>query len=74
MQDPNTGLIVVEPGPNDKATLNDVRSVLADLGVDASQRTLAAELAKRTRTSASTATRRLNAYYKELKDKDGPTP
>jgi len=72
MQDPNTGLIVVEPGPNDKATLNEVRSVLADLGSDASQRTLAAELAKRTRTSASTATRRLNAYYKELKD--GPTP
>lgn len=74
MQDPNTGLIVVEPGPNDAATLNEVRSVLADLGPDASQRALAAELAKRTRTSHSTATRRLNAYRKELADKETRTP
>ena len=71
MQDPNTGLIVVEPGPNDKATINEVRSVLADMpGPDVSQRALAQELAKRTRTSLSTAYRRLNAYHKELKDKE----
>ena len=73
MQDPNTGLIVVEPGPNDKATINEVRSVLADMpGPDVSQRALAQELAKRTRTSLSTAYRRLNAYHKELKDKETP--
>ena len=74
MQDPNTGLIVVEPGPNDAATANEVRSVLADLGSDASQRALAAELAKRTRTSHSTATRRLTAYRKAHLDKEPQTP
>ncbi|NBV24923.1 MAG: hypothetical protein EBS05_23760 [Proteobacteria bacterium] len=65
-QDPNTGLIVIEPGPNDGAVNHELRSVLADLGPGASQRAVAHELAKRTRTSQSTAIRRYNAYRKEL--------
>lgn len=74
MQDTNTGLIVVEPGPNDKATLHEVRSVLADLGPGASQRAVATELAKRTRTSLSTAIRRVHAYHKELAPAPQPQP
>lgn len=71
VQDPATGLIVVEPGPNDRAVTDELRSVLADLGPTASQRAVATELSKRTRTSLSTAIRRYTAYLKEQK---APTP
>jgi RecA-family ATPase len=64
-QDTNTGLIVIDAGPNDGAVTHELRSVIADLGPGASQRAIATELAKRTRTSVSTGIRRLNAYNKE---------
>ena len=73
-QDPNTGLIVVEPGPNDRAVNDELRSVLADLGPNASQRAVATELSKRTRTSLSTAIRRYTAYTKEHEQKETQTP
>jgi RecA-family ATPase len=73
-QDPNTGLIVVEPGPNDRAVNDELRSVLADLGPNASQRAIATELSKRTRTSLSTAIRRYTAYTKEHEQKETQTP
>lgn len=60
-QDPNTGLVIIEPAVPDSAMRTLVADIKAQLPKNASQNTIAKELAARNNVSLSTAIRQLRA-------------